>query len=74
MPKWVYFHSNKEGNRERGLVSVQHAMRGTVCVSISTSGLGGFRMESELTPEEAREMSAGLLELADIAEKESKNG
>lgn len=69
MPKWIYFRSNKAGNKDRGEVAVQRRDWGTVCVTVSTSGLGGFMMGSELTPEEAREMAAGLLELADEAER-----
>lgn len=69
MRKFYYFKSNKEDSRKRPSVEVTRRYWGEVSVSITTPGMGGFMMGAELTPEEAREMAAGLLELADVAEK-----
>jgi len=71
MRKYFYFESNKENEKTRGKVTVCRRQWHTVCVTVETSGLGGFMMGSELTPEEARQMAAGLLNLADEAERDA---
>lgn len=71
MRKYYYFESNQENDSKRGRVTVCSREWGKVCVTVETSGLGGFMMGSELTPTEARKMAAGLMNLAEIAERDA---
>lgn len=64
MKKFIYWR--RKHVAESNNVSVIHDQWGKVTINITF----GYSVGAALTPEEARQMAAAMIELADVAEKD----